>query len=40
VLTRPLPADDFNDWLDDWRPETGPGYEASGHETVAEAGTH
>jgi diguanylate cyclase (GGDEF)-like protein len=40
VLTRPLPADDFNDWLDDWRPETGPGYEAFGHETVAEAGTH
>jgi EAL domain-containing protein (putative c-di-GMP-specific phosphodiesterase class I) len=40
VLTRPLPADDFNDWLDDWRPETGPGYEASGHEAVAEAGTH
>jgi predicted signal transduction protein with EAL and GGDEF domain len=37
VLTRPLPPDDFDGWLDHWRPETGPTHEAHEHESVAAA---
>jgi diguanylate cyclase (GGDEF)-like protein len=35
VLTRPLPPDEFVDWLDHWRPESGPTHEAHQHKPAA-----
>ena len=34
VLTRPLPAEDLDGWLDHWRPETGPAHQAHLQEQV------
>jgi diguanylate cyclase (GGDEF)-like protein len=35
VLTRPLPPEDFDGWLDHWRPEAGPAHESHDAAPVA-----
>jgi EAL domain-containing protein (putative c-di-GMP-specific phosphodiesterase class I) len=40
LLTKPIPADEMERWLDAWRPQIAPAYGPTGQEAVVDAGTH